>query len=44
MLQADLAPTDGVFARPDPLKLVVAIVAGGGLTALVAWVLLSLSS
>jgi hypothetical protein len=44
LLQADLAPTDGVYARPDPLKLVVAIVAGGGLTALVAWVLLSLSS
>jgi hypothetical protein len=44
LLQAELAPAEGAFARPNPLKLVAAIVAGGGLTALIAWVLLSVST
>jgi hypothetical protein len=44
LLQADLAPSAGPLARPNPLKLVAAIAAGGGLTALIAWLLLSLSS
>jgi hypothetical protein len=36
---ADLAPRAGSGARPDPLKLVAAIVLGGGATALIAWLL-----
>ena len=37
--QAELAPSAGPSARPNPVKLVVAIVLGGGLAALIAYLL-----
>jgi pimeloyl-ACP methyl ester carboxylesterase len=37
--QADLAPTEGAGARPNPVVLVAAIVLGGGGAALLAWIL-----
>jgi hypothetical protein len=40
LLQAELAPPEGAHPGPNALKLLVAILAGGGLTALIAWLLL----
>ena len=40
LLQAELAPPEQPAARPSAPKLVVAILAGGAFTALVAWLLL----
>jgi hypothetical protein len=37
--QAELAPSTGAGARPNPVKLVVAIVLGGGAAALIAYLL-----
>jgi hypothetical protein len=37
--QADLGPEEGAAARPSPVKLVAAIVIGGGSAALIAWLL-----
>jgi hypothetical protein len=37
--QADLAPAEGAASRPNPVKLVAAIVLGGGAAALIAWLL-----
>jgi pimeloyl-ACP methyl ester carboxylesterase len=37
--QSQLAPTTGTLERPNPVKLVAAILAGGGVAALVAWLL-----
>jgi hypothetical protein len=37
--QTELAPVGGAAARPNPAKLVAAIVLGGGAAALVAWLL-----
>jgi hypothetical protein len=39
LLQADLAPTAGAPARPNPLKLVAGVVLGGAGAALIAWLL-----
>jgi hypothetical protein len=39
LLQADLAPPAESHASPNALKLLAAILAGGGITALVAWLL-----
>jgi hypothetical protein len=43
LLQTDLAPSDRAAPRPNPLKLAVVVLAGAGLTALVAWALQSLA-
>jgi hypothetical protein len=40
LLQAELAPSESAQPGPNALKLLAAIVAGGGLTALIAWLLL----
>ena len=37
--EAELAPSTGAGARPNPVKLVVAIVLGGGIAALIAYLL-----
>ena len=41
LLQTDLAPPERAAPRPNPLKLVLVVLAGAGLTALVAWALQS---
>ena len=38
--EAELGPSEGVVSTPHPLKLAAVILAGGGLTALIAWLLL----
>jgi hypothetical protein len=43
LLQADLAPSAGAPSRPNPLKLVAVILAAGGVTALIAWLLLEIA-
>jgi hypothetical protein len=43
LLQADLAPSAGALARPNPLKLLAAILAAGGVTTLIAWLLLEVA-
>jgi hypothetical protein len=41
LLEAQLAPAhDGGSARPNPLVLIAAVLAGGGAAALIAWLLL----
>jgi hypothetical protein len=42
LLDARLASPSAVAARPDPLKVLAAIVAGGGLAAGVAWALMQI--
>src|SRR5215217_4438600 len=37
--ETELAPSSGAGARPNPLKLVAAITAGGAAAALIAWLL-----
>jgi hypothetical protein len=37
--EADMGPSQGAAARPDPVKLVVAIALGGAGAALIAWLL-----
>jgi hypothetical protein len=39
LLETDLAPSERAVARPHPAKLAAVVLAGGGLTALVAWAL-----
>jgi hypothetical protein len=39
LLQTDLAPPQRAAPRPNPAKLAAAVLAGAGLTALVAWAL-----
>ena len=41
LLQTDLAPTGDAPSRPNPAKLAAVVLAGAGLTALVAWALQS---
>jgi hypothetical protein len=41
LLQTGLAPSDRAAPRPHPLKLAAVVLAGAGLTALVAWALQS---
>jgi hypothetical protein len=41
LLQSDLAPTGAAAPRPNPLKLAAVVLAGAGVTALVAWALQS---
>ena len=41
LLQSDLAPSDRAAPRPNPLKLAAVVLAGAGVTALVAWALQS---
>jgi hypothetical protein len=41
LLQSDLAPTGTAAPRPNPLKLAAVVLAGAGVTALVAWALQS---
>jgi hypothetical protein len=45
LLAAELLPSDvAPLQRPNPLKLLLVVLAGGALTALVAWALLELSA
>jgi hypothetical protein len=38
--EAEMGPSEGVVTTPHPAKLAAAILAGGGVTALIAWLLL----
>jgi hypothetical protein len=43
LLQTDLAPPPRAAPRPNPLKLALVVLAGAGVTALVAWALQSVA-
>jgi len=43
LLQADLGASSAPLPRPQPAKLVAAVLLGGGATALIAWLLLELT-
>jgi hypothetical protein len=42
--EADLLPTDSEIYRPNALKLLLVVLAGGALTTLITWVLLELTA